>query len=144
MEKYVLLSKDGHHVILEGSKEECLDKQDELIRNNYHNFGLYYVETKKAYEGWVNRGKAYRENQRKQLNNPKVFLARDKQGELSMFLNEKPVAFAKSGYEDKVWWGTEMFGMLSDKGGIKLNRNLFPDVTFENSPVEMNIIPAQK
>lgn len=59
----------------------------------------------------------------------KFWVARDKSGELYLY-NEKPEC-----YNDcKVWFA----------GGIcaKLDNNVFPDLTFEDEPIEVELRPA--
>ena len=63
------------------------------------------------------------------MENNKFWIARDKSGELYLY-NEKPEF-----YNDcKVWFA----------GGIiaKLDNNLFPDLTFEDEPLEAELRPA--
>ena len=59
----------------------------------------------------------------------KLWIARDKDGGLNLFKDPKPILMKRNG-----WW-------LSDKNFFKsvLPRELFPEVTLENSPQEVEL-----
>jgi hypothetical protein len=58
----------------------------------------------------------------------KLWIARDKDNTLSLY-KEKPVIHCDSYYDTKEYYEEEMF----------LDKSCFPEVTFENSPQEVEL-----
>ena len=59
----------------------------------------------------------------------KLWITRNKLGELNLFKGEKPKFYAKTG-----WWLSEDYYFETI-----LPRELFPEITFENSPQEVEL-----
>ena len=60
----------------------------------------------------------------------KMWIARDEDGLLNLFLKEKPYHKV---YERIIVWTNEW-------GDVGLENDLFPEVTFENSPMEVELV----
>ena len=58
-----------------------------------------------------------------------VWIARDKDGTLAIFEN-KPII----DYDDDAWYGED-----ADEEFSIINRDMFPEITFENSPKQLII-----
>jgi hypothetical protein len=65
-----------------------------------------------------------------------MWLARDKEGELMLFIN-KPYRITEVVYDGKVnsWWDTDK----SNDRGYEIYSDTYPELTFENSPVEVEL-----
>lgn len=62
----------------------------------------------------------------------KLYVARDKDGSLNLFYERPPYEVINHGIagwaNDSDWWG------------VPLNKNRFPELTFENSPLEVRLM----
>lgn len=74
-----------------------------------------------------------------------MWLARDKNGftsKVRLFFGDKPVLW-NNGSKDKLpteWMFIDKNGLSVGSNSIELPQELFPEVTFENSPVEVDIV----
>ena len=64
----------------------------------------------------------------------KLWIARDENGRLNLF-DVKPEKFIPQNGQETVW--TVPRGYLNH---IMLSRRMFPEVTFENSPMEVELV----
>lgn len=69
-----------------------------------------------------------------------MWIARDKDGELYLFTFVKPVRIEED--NENYWIKDEYCGDLADC--IRLDDKLFPDLKWEDEPVEVNLITLKK
>ena len=70
-----------------------------------------------------------------------MWIAREKDGHLFLILNKPFIECERYDFsEDDYWWSTGD----SDDDGYELPDNLFPEVTFENSPMEVDLVIKNK
>lgn len=63
----------------------------------------------------------------------KMHIARDKDNGLHLFSDKPFKVIWNTGSEDFIYWDTKEYS-------IKIDNSLFPEVTFKNSPVEVELV----
>lgn len=69
----------------------------------------------------------------------RIWMARDKDGQLSLFTNKPPRRGKDMGFHSESWFfDTRSIYKFTDR--MKLNPKLFPDLTWDDEPIEVELV----